>query len=115
MTFYISAPFERRLNRISRVHERHSNGPTRRVIKNGIIVEQASYFQPKFPTKAIAALFVLSFFFKSYVYAELGAGEYAERLALLQNASTVEQMGAWVLQADPVTVFVGGLLDKAGI
>ncbi|MGO4853743.1 hypothetical protein [Phaeovulum sp. W22_SRMD_FR3] len=42
--------------------------------------------------------------FKSGLLAYLGAGVYGERVAQLQRGGPVDQLGAWVLVADPVTV-----------
>lgn len=47
---------------------------------------------------------------KAAVLATIGPERYAERLAALRAGSPLEQGGAWVLQADPVTVALSGRL-----
>lgn len=47
---------------------------------------------------------------KSGVLARIGADAYAERVATLASGDTADQMGAYVLQADPLTIYVADLL-----
>lgn len=41
---------------------------------------------------------------KALVLATIGAGAYQDRIAQLQAGSTADHVGAYVLQADPLTV-----------
>ncbi len=50
---------------------------------------------------------------KSAVYASIGPDRYEERIAALQDGSTVEHVGAYVLQADPLTLLVAEQIRKA--
>jgi hypothetical protein len=50
---------------------------------------------------------------KASVFATIGAERYEERLAALRAGASVEQVGAYVLQADPLTVAVAGQIRKA--
>ena len=43
---------------------------------------------------------------KSAVYAVVGEEAYGERLAVLESGNTVEKVGAYILQADPLTVAI---------
>lgn len=49
---------------------------------------------------------------KASVFATIGAERYEERLAALRAGATVERAGAYVLQADPLTVAVAGQIRK---
>jgi len=44
-------------------------------------------------------------FFKAFLVANLGPQTYDDRLARLNNGTVVEQAGAFVMQADPLTVY----------
>ena len=44
--------------------------------------------------------------FKGIVHFELGAAGYDARVAQLAAGSTVERVGAWIMQADPLTLWV---------
>ncbi|MGO4916188.1 hypothetical protein [Pseudogemmobacter sp. W21_MBD1_M6] len=43
---------------------------------------------------------------KGFLYVNLGAITYTERVGKLQSGTVVEQFGAYVMQADPVTLWV---------
>ena len=45
-----------------------------------------------------------AFLFKAYIYADLGQADYAGRVAAISGPPIMEKAGAWVMQADPVTV-----------
>ena len=53
--------------------------------------------------RAAACVLAAVLIFKSGLLAYLGAGVYGERIAQLQRGGPVDQLGAWVLTADPVT------------
>lgn len=52
---------------------------------------------------------------KAAVLASIGASAYADRIAGLRAGGMVDVMGAWVLQADPVTVKLSALMHGMGI
>lgn len=49
---------------------------------------------------------------KAAVLASIGDARYEERIAALRSGTSVEQVGAYVLQADPLTVSVAGQFRK---
>lgn len=102
-----NVPFDKRLKRIVRRHDRiASGGAVKTVTADGLIVERPRVYKPRFPLKGLLAVVVLGFLFKGFVFASLGAEQYAERVAVLQQGSVMEQAGAWVMQADPATLLV---------
>jgi hypothetical protein len=101
-----NVPFDKRLKRIVRRHDRMSNGYVKTVTSDGLIVARPRVYKPKFPLKGLLAVIVLGFLFKGLVYSSLGTEQYAERVALLQQGSVMEQAGAWIMYADPATVFI---------
>jgi hypothetical protein len=48
---------------------------------------------------------------KAAVLASIGPERYEERIAALRAGSSVEQAGAWVLQADPLTAVMAAKLS----
>ncbi|WP_435702594.1 hypothetical protein [Yoonia sp.] len=85
-----------------------SNGVVRTVQSDGLIVARPRLYKPRFPLKGLIVVLALGFLLKGFLLAYLGADNYAERVATLQSGSAIEQTGAWVMQADPVTVLVAG-------
>lgn len=63
----------------------------------------------------VALVFATVLAMKAAVLATVGAESYAERIAALRSGGMVDVIGAWVLQADPVTVKLSTLLVGAGI
>ncbi len=99
-------PFDKRLKRIVRRHEKiTTSGAVRSVNSDGLIVAKPRLYRPRFPLKGLLAVLFLGFLFKGFLLAYLGDDGYAERVANLQSGSTMEQIGAWVMQPDPVTAF----------
>ncbi len=99
-------PFDKRLKRIVRRHEKiTTTGAVRSVNADGLIVAKPRLYRPRFPLKGLLAVLFLGFLFKGFLLAYLGDDGYAERVASLQGGSTMEQVGAWVMQPDPVTAF----------
>jgi hypothetical protein len=97
-------PFDKRLKKIVRRHEKMSNGVVRTINSDGLIVAKPRLYRPRFPLKGLLAVLFLGFLFKGFLFAYLGEAAYAERVATLQGGTVLEQAGAWVMQADPVTV-----------
>lgn len=101
-----NVPFDKRLKRIVRRHEKMSNGVVRTVQSDGLIVSRPRLYKPRFPLKGLIVVLTLGFALKGFLLAYLGPDIYAERLAALQAGSMAEQAGAWVMQPDPVTALV---------
>lgn len=99
-------PFDKRLKRIVRRHDRMANGQVTTVTSDGLIVARPRIYKPRFPLKGILALIVTGFLFKGFLFAYLGDTAYAERVATLQQGSLMEKAGAWMMQGDPVTLIV---------
>lgn len=97
-------PFDKRLKKIVRRHEKMSNGVVRTINSDGLIVAKPRLYRPRFPLKGLLAVLILGFLFKGFLFAYLGETAYGERVATLQSGSLLEQAGAWVMQSDPVTV-----------
>ena len=108
-------PFDRRLKRIVRNHQRMSHGVVHSVNSNGLIVARPRIYNPKFPIKGLLLTVVAMFAFKGFLFASLGAETFDARVAELAAGSTVEKAGAWVMQADMATVAIAGLWQKVGV
>ena len=101
-----NVPFDKRLKRIVRKHDRMAHGVVKTVNSDGLIVARPRVYTPRFPLKGLVALIIAGFLFKGFLYANLGEAGYAERVGSLSEGSAMEQAGAWVMQADPATVLI---------
>ncbi len=101
-----NVPFDKRLKKIVRRHDKMANGIVRTVNSDGLIVARPRLYKPKFPLKGLMIVLALGFLFKGFLLAYLGDVGYSERLTALQSGTVIEQAGAWVMQPDPVTSIV---------
>ncbi|SMX36975.1 hypothetical protein [Octadecabacter ascidiaceicola] len=109
----IDASLDKRLNRVVRNHERmRRNGVVHRVGKDGLIRSRPRLVRPRVPLKGVLLIAALFIAFKSLLFAQLGAGNYAEKVEALRSGSAIERAGAVLMQEEPVTVAVGGYLKQ---
>jgi hypothetical protein len=111
MAVTINAPFQKRLRRIVRRHNRLVHGVRHKVTSDGLIVAKPRIYTPRFPLKGMLIMVAVAFLFKGYIYADLGAQNYSDRVVTLSTGNYVEQAGAWMMYADPATKFVGNALS----
>ena len=109
------APFEKRLRRIVKSHQRMANGVTYRVDGNGLIQAQPRIYNPKFPLRGLILMIGTAFLFKGYIFASLGETTYAERVSKLSEGTLIEKAGGWIMQADPATLAVAQVLQSIGL
>lgn len=96
--------FDNRLARIDHNRSRMKRGYSLTVDRDGLIVARPKSRRSRFPLK-LPLLFAVGFLgFKILLVAYLGLETYEHRLSSLQDGATVEQVGAWFMQADPWTV-----------
>lgn len=107
--------FDKRLSKIVRNHQRMSHGVAHVVGNDGLITARPRVYNPKFPVRGLLLLIGTAFLFKSYIFATLGAADYENRVASLSSGTLIEQAGAWIMQADTVTVALAAMLKGFGI
>ncbi|KEO52705.1 hypothetical protein [Thioclava pacifica] len=102
--------FEKRLHRIDQIHQAggafEASGSLGR-----------SYFdsvRPKarrtIPLRGIALLLAGVLLFKGLMLAEVGQEDYTARVTSLAEGSVFEQIGAWVMHADPATQMIARMI-----
>jgi hypothetical protein len=103
--------FDDRLRRINRRNRVLSRGFVLSVERDGLIVARPETSRFRFPWRVMLFLLVAVLGFKTLLHAYIGPEAYAERLARLSSGTVAEQMSAYVLHADPVTVWVANLVS----
>lgn len=98
--------FDTRLRRIDRKHRKLSGGFVAAVSHDGLIIAKPRRRRLRVPFAGLALVAVGVIAFKGIVHAQLGAATYDARIAALAEGSQVEKAGAWVMQADPLTLWV---------
>lgn len=106
MAYAGSQQLEKRLTRIEAKRRSISRGAVYSVNQDGLIISRPRRRGRRVPVRglffAVAALII----FKAGLYANLGAGTYVARIDELASGTVIERAGAWVMAADPMTVWV---------
>lgn len=97
--------FDKRMERIIRNHQKLSRGYVAAINEDGLIVAKPRR-RVWVPWRSVLFLLVLGFVFKVGFYAYIGPDAYQARVENLAAGTEWEQVGAWVMTADPVTVTV---------
>jgi len=109
----IDASLNKRLNKVVRNHNKmRRNGVVHRVGKDGLIRSRARLVRPGFPIKGALIIVALLIAFKSLLFAQMGASNYAVKIDELRNGGMIEQAGSYIMQEEPVTVALGGYLKQ---
>lgn len=104
--------FDRRMRRISRRHTKLSHGYVTSINDDGMVVAKPKRKSRAGTIRSLALLFLVMVMFKGVLHGRLGDTEYQARIDTLSSGSAVEQAGAWVMYADPVTVYISGLASS---
>ena len=104
--------FYGRLGRIERIHQAGGGFEA-----NGAL--GMSYFRPRRVARRRGGLvgplmlvLMTIIVIKAMVHASIGAELYEERIAALRAGDSAERIGAYVLQADPLTLAIAGQFRK---
>ncbi len=103
--------FDRRMRRIVKNHRRLDRGFVAAIDENGLLVAKPQRALPRISYSWMIGMLTMLFMFKVYLFAVLGPTTYDERVTKLANGTVIEQAGAFVMQADPLTVWVAGQFD----
>ncbi|AAV96354.1 hypothetical protein SPO3119 [Ruegeria pomeroyi DSS-3] len=98
--------FDQRIRRLNKKHEALSRGYTARMRKDGLIELKPRRGGGRMPLRALVLLCGAVLAFKAFLLASLGPDSYDARLSRLAEGTPVEQAGAWVMQADPASLFL---------
>jgi|TARA_B110000908_G_scaffold170912_1_gene231931 hypothetical protein len=102
--------FIHRLNLLGRKHQAMSRGYTTQMRTDGLIVAKPRRRGLEIPFKGIVLLLLGFVFFKAFMLAAIGPDLYGERVAILNSGTFVEQGGAWVMRADPMSKVIAGFM-----
>jgi hypothetical protein len=102
------ARFNKRLKDIESRHRRLSSGFVRLEERGGILVPVGRMRRSRrgVPVRGLVLALGAFLLFKGFLFAHLGAITYLDRVHELEQGSVVEQMGAWAMRADVVTMWI---------
>ena len=112
MSAYQFDEFERRMRRINRRHTKLSQGYVTAVNEDGLVVAKPQRRSSGAMLRGLGLIVVVILVFKGFLHAQLGVDAYSERVERLAAGNIVEQAGAWVMSADPITVAISHHLSS---
>ncbi len=92
------------MRRINRRHTKLSRGYTTEVKSDGLVVAKPQRKGSGLVVRGFALMLITVILFKGFLHAQLGDQAYQARVTSLAEGNIVEQAGAWVMTADPVTL-----------
>ncbi len=98
--------FDQRLHQIERSHRKLERGYKVQLRDDGLIVAKPCRKSSRCVTKSLFAILFVLMGFKIFLFAQIGSQAYGERVAELQKGSVAQQLGAYVMYPDPLTVML---------
>ena len=96
--------FDERYRKVLERHRELSRGYVTKLGPNGIIAHQPiSHYRDVFNLKALLLPIGLLFFLKACVVTILREDQFAAQVDALRDGTLVEQVGAFLMQIDPIT------------
>lgn len=104
--------FDQRVHRLTKKHQKLSRGYRATMRKDGLVVMKPQRIRSGIPARVLVLSLVGFFAFKAFLLSSLGPTGYQFRVDGLNEGTSVEKAGAWVMQIDPVSQFLSGQLNK---
>jgi len=104
--------FDQRVHRLTKKHQMLSRGYRATMRKDGLVVMKPQRVRSGIPAKVLLFCFLGFFAFKAFLLSSLGPSGYESRVDSLNEGTSVEQAGAWVMQIDPLTQVISQQLNK---
>lgn len=104
--------FERRMRRINRRHSKLSHGFVTQITDDGLVVAKPRKPRGYAVLRGAYLLLLVMFIFKGFLHSNLGADAYRTQVESLRGGNTIEQVGAFSMTADPVTLWISGAISS---
>ncbi|MEY8841766.1 hypothetical protein AB9K41_22285 [Cribrihabitans sp. XS_ASV171] len=102
--------FDRRVRRLAKKHNALAGGYRTQMRPDGLIVMKPRRARPGISLRAVIVFVAGFLLFKGVLLASVGLQTYEDRVTRLAQGTTAERAGAWVMQADPVSLRVSEIL-----
>lgn len=104
--------FDERLSKIDKRHRALARGYVMSVNHDGLVVAEPKRERRAFPWRGLMLILVGMMAFKGFLHSYIGPEAYQLRVDGLSNGNVVEQIGAFAMAADPVTIWVSDQFAK---
>ena len=103
--------FDERYRKVLKRHRQLSRGYVTKIQKNGVIAHKPiRHVREALSFSALLLPFGILFFLKACIVVVLGDEGYASQIEMLQAGGFVEQVGAVLMQVDPITSVLAKIL-----
>lgn len=102
--------FETRLQRIDQIHAAGGAFEAAGALGRSYYTSVQHRPRRSIPWRGLAFVFTGALLFKGALLAQMGEAAYSARVASLAAGGLADQLGAWVLRADPVTQQIAATL-----
>jgi hypothetical protein len=106
MAYSGTQQFDERLTRVEAKRRSISKGAVYSVNHDGLIISRPRRRGLRFPLRGLFVAIVGLMMFKIGLVVALGAATYTSRVGALADGTAFERAGAWVMAADPSTLWV---------
>ncbi|MCA0907561.1 MULTISPECIES: hypothetical protein [Ruegeria] len=104
--------FTQRVNRLNKKHQKMSRGYRATMRKDGLVVMKPQRVSSAVPARVLLLTLLSVVAFKAFLLSSLGPTGYQYRIDSLNEGTSVEKAGAWVMQIDPVSQAIAVQLNK---
>ncbi|NVO57166.1 hypothetical protein HW561_15335 [Rhodobacteraceae bacterium B1Z28] len=104
--------FDQRVNRLTKKHQKMDRGYRATMRKDGLVIMKPQRVRSAVPAKVLLLSLIGFFAFKAFLLSSLGPTGYQYRIDSLNEGTSVEQAGAWVMQIDPLSQLLSAQLNK---
>lgn len=101
--------FDKRLRRIEKRHRKMAYGYVTSVNRDGLIKARPDSLRIPIPWKGFTFSVALLLLLKGILLAYHGPVSYGIRVEQLAGGSIAEQIGAFLMQIDPISAWISGL------
>ncbi|MEL7345185.1 MAG: hypothetical protein AAFN59_10045 [Pseudomonadota bacterium] len=98
--------FDARMRRIERRNRALSKGYVMSIDRDGLIVARPARRTSSMIWGLLLKIAIIVMAFKVAAYSIIGATDYTFRVEALAQGTTAEQIAAWIMTADPITVWL---------
>ena len=98
--------FDDRLRKIDKRHRKLARGYVMSVNHDGLVIAEPKVHRRTFPWRGILLILVGLMAFKGFLHSQIGPELYQARVVSLANGNVIEQVGAYAMTADPVTLWI---------
>lgn len=107
--------FDARIKSVGRKHQQMEAGFRTEIDDTGLLVQKPAGKAMRkvgrfLPIRSLGLMAAIGLVYKAFLLTQLGADSYSAKVTGLMAGDSVERVGGWLMQADPVTLRIADLI-----